>query len=60
MRRRSSLYFEDVLVCPCGGRRRILADITEPAGIAAILDQLGLPSVALPLARARDPTEDAA
>jgi len=54
------VYFEDVLVCPCGGRRRILADITEPAGIAAILDHLGLPSVALPLARARDPTEDAA
>ena len=52
------VYFDDVLACPCGGRRRILADITEPSAIAAILDHLGLPSEALPLARARDPTED--
>ncbi len=35
---------EDVLACPCGGRRRLVAAIDEPSAIVAIL---GAASVAL-------------
>jgi hypothetical protein len=35
---------EDVLTCPCGGRRVVLAYLTEPGPVKAILDHLGLPS----------------
>jgi hypothetical protein len=44
---------EDVLACPCGGRRRIIADVDDPAVIETILAHLGLPTVAPPIARAR-------
>ena len=54
------VYPDDVLGCPCGGRRRIVADITEPEAIAAILGHLGLPLEAPPIARARDPSDHAA
>ena len=48
----------DVLTCSkCGGRRRIIAYITEPPVVRAILDHLGLPSRALPIAPARDPPQ---
>jgi ribosomal protein S27E len=53
-------YLEDVLACPCGGRRQILADITEPDVVSAILAHLGLPTKPPPLARARAPTFEAA
>jgi len=49
-------YLEDVLACPCGGRRRIIADITEPDVIVAILGHLGVPTEPPPIARARGPT----
>jgi hypothetical protein len=49
-------YLTDVLACPCGGRRRILADISEPDVIVAILGHLGLPTEPPPIARARGPT----
>ena len=46
----------DVLTCSeCGGRRQVIAYITEPPVVRAILNHLGLPSRALPLAPARDP-----
>jgi hypothetical protein len=48
------------LACPCGGRRRILADVTEPAIITDILTHLGLDPAPPTLARARDPTDDVA
>jgi hypothetical protein len=48
-------YLEDVLSCPCGGRRHILADITEPDVVLAILTHLGLPTEPPPIARARSP-----
>lgn len=52
-------YAVDVLRCGrCGGRRRVLAAITEKATAKKILAHLGLPtepSVARP--RARDPVE---
>jgi len=35
----------DVFVCPaCGGRRKILAAITQPAALRAILACLGFPT----------------
>ena len=49
------IYLDDVLACPCGGRRRILAHIEQPAAITAILEHLGLPTHPPPVARARSP-----
>jgi hypothetical protein len=46
---------EDVLACACGGRRSIVADITERDVVVAILAHLGLPAEAPPIARARSP-----
>jgi len=54
------VYLEDVLACPCGGRRRIIADIQERDVIVAILEHLGLPTESPPVARARSPSFDAA
>jgi hypothetical protein len=51
------VFLEDVLACPCGGRRRIMADVDEPSALVALLRHLGLPTEAPPLARARDPAE---
>jgi hypothetical protein len=51
------IYLEDVLACPCGGRRRIIADVDDPSVIEAILTHLGLPTVAPPIARARSPAQ---
>jgi Putative transposase/Transposase zinc-binding domain len=50
------IYLEDVLACPCGGRRRVIANIDDPAVVAAILVHLGLHTEAPPVARARSPT----
>jgi len=36
------VFLIDVLQCPCGGSRRLIATITEPAIIARILRSLGL------------------
>ena len=49
------VFLEDVLACPCRGRRRILAEITEPTAILAILEHVGLPARAPPIAAARAP-----
>jgi hypothetical protein len=55
------VYLVDVLTCDaCGGRRHIIADVTDRDVIVAILQHLGLDADAPPLARARDPTFDAA
>ncbi|XYI02126.1 hypothetical protein ACMHYB_21055 [Sorangium sp. So ce1128] len=54
------VYLEDVLACPCGGRRRLVADISEREVIVAILKHLGLPSEPPPIARARSPNCEAA
>jgi hypothetical protein len=49
----------DVLDCPkCHGRLRVVAVITERESIRRILAHLGMATEALPLARARDPTDD--
>ena len=48
----------DVLACPtCGGRLRVLGEVTEPAMVRLALESLGVPTDAPRVARARDPTE---
>jgi len=48
----------DVLRCAgCGGRLRVLSEVTEPALVGLVLDSLGMPSEAPRTARARDPTD---
>jgi hypothetical protein len=54
------VYLDDVLACPCGGRRRVLAEITEPQVVVAILQHLGLPTEPPPVAKARSPDSEAA
>jgi len=47
-----------VLRCPgCGGRRRIIASITQGSVIRAILAALGLPTAAPSVHPARGPPE---
>ena len=48
---------QDVLACPCGGRRGVLGDIPQPEVITAILTALKLPTEAPAIARVRDPAE---
>ena len=48
------VFAVDVLECPrCGGRRELIAVITDPAVIVAFLDSLGVPSRAPPMAPVR-------
>jgi hypothetical protein len=42
------VYLEDVLACPCGGRRRVIGDITQPEVITAILRPSSCPPRRLP------------
>ncbi len=47
----------DVLRCVgCGGRLRVVGELTEPAAVRLALERLGLPTEAPTAARARDPT----
>jgi hypothetical protein len=52
------VFLLDVLACPCGGRRRVIAFITERKVIKAILDCLGLPTTGPPIEPARTAVED--
>ena len=52
------VFMLDVLACPCGGRRRMIAFITERAVIKKILDHLGLPTTGPPVEPARSAVED--
>ena len=47
------LYEVDVLRCPCGARRQIIAWLTDPPVVAAILRCLGLPTQPPSIAKAR-------
>ena len=47
------VFLEDVLACPCGGRRKIIAFIKEAEAVKAILESLGLPATGPPMAPAR-------
>lgn len=48
----------DALACPCGGRLRVIALITEPEVVVAILSALHLSTAPPPIARARSPDYD--
>jgi hypothetical protein len=52
------VYDADALACPCGGRLRMIALITEPDTAKQILVSLGMPADAPPVARARSPDFD--
>jgi hypothetical protein len=47
------VFREDVLLCPCGGRRRVIAFITDRKVVKTILEHLGLPTTGPPVAQAR-------
>ena len=48
----------DVLRCAgCGGRLRVLGEVTEPSLVGLVLESLGLPREAPRASRARDPTD---
>jgi hypothetical protein len=47
------VFREDVLACPCGGRRKVVAFVIERKAVKSILEHLGLPTTAPPIARAR-------
>jgi hypothetical protein len=48
----------DVLACPsCGGRLRVIGEVTEPGTVGRVLAALGMPAEAPRAARARDPAE---
>jgi hypothetical protein len=47
------VFREDVLACPCGGRRVVTAFITEKKVIEQILGHLGIPATGPPIAPAR-------
>ena len=50
----------DVFACArCGGRRKVLAYVTAPAGVRSIWEHLGLPTQALKRAPARGPPQQA-
>jgi len=51
------VFLIDVLLCTCGGRRKLLAAITERGTIVAILAHLGLCSEAPKIAPARAPPQ---
>src|SRR3954468_5283939 len=45
------VFREDILACPCGGRRKVIAFIDEKPVIERVLGHLGLPPPAPPLLR---------
>jgi hypothetical protein len=44
-------------VAHCGGRLRVLGEVTEPTIVRLVLESLGMPTEAPRPARARDPTD---
>jgi len=49
------VFLIEVLTCPCGGKRSLIAAITEQDVIVKILDHLGLPSEPPQVTPARAP-----
>jgi hypothetical protein len=49
-------YDFDVLACPCGGRMKIAALVTDREQAREILERLGLPNTPPPFPRARSPS----
>ncbi len=50
-------FGHDLLHCPCGGTRNVIACLTDPEPIAAILTHLDLPTKPPPIAPARAPPQ---
>tara|TARA_B100001964_G_scaffold46944_1_gene52495 strand:+ start:77 stop:439 length:363 start_codon:yes stop_codon:yes gene_type:complete len=52
------VFKKDLETCPhCGGRRGLIAFITDPLVVLRILDHVGLPTVAPDIAAARAPPQ---
>ena len=47
------VFMDDVLACPCGGRRTVIAFVNERKIVEEILEHLGLPTTGPPVAPAR-------
>ena len=52
-------FGEDLLHCPCGGKRRVLAHIVKATVVKRILQSLNLPSIPAPRASAQSPPQHA-
>jgi hypothetical protein len=51
------VFAEDVLTCPCGGRRSVTAFVTDQRLTSSLLASLGLPAEPATFAPARDPPQ---
>ena len=51
------VFAEEVLRCPCGGRRSAVAVVTDAAVVRTLLAVLGLPHEPVAFAPARDPLQ---
>jgi hypothetical protein len=51
------VFADDVLQCPCGGRRSIIAVVTDPTIARTLLVALDLPHEPAAFAPARDPPQ---
>lgn len=51
------VFADDVLQCACGGRRSVIAVVTNPALADALLTALGLSSEPVTFAPARSPPQ---
>jgi hypothetical protein len=51
------VFADDVLQCPCGGRRSVVAIVTDSALANTLLTALGVPSDAVTFAPARSPPQ---
>jgi hypothetical protein len=51
------VFATDVLSCPCGGRRSVVAVVVDDAMARTVLATLGLPCTPATLAPARDPPQ---
>jgi hypothetical protein len=51
------VFADDVLQCPCGGRRSVIAVVADPTIARTLLTALGLPNEPATFAPARDPPQ---
>jgi hypothetical protein len=51
------VFAQDVLTCPCGGRRSVTAFVTDQRLASSLLASLGLPAEPATFAPARDPPQ---
>ena len=51
------VFADDVLQCPCGGRRSVIAVVADPTLARTLLTALGLPNEPATFATARDPPQ---